>query len=157
MPIVHAQVPVISTQPADVPAAHIGDTVTLSVTANVSSGTLSYQWYQNSQDSNTGGTPIGSATENTYSPPTTAAGTVYYYCVIINSDPTVNGDQTVAIASEVAGVTVLAAATPTPAPTVDIDDNVPVTGESGSYWMIGLLLLALAFGLSKIRGRYTEH
>jgi hypothetical protein len=44
--------------------------------------TLSYQWYANNTDSNTGGTTISGATSLTYTVPTDTAGTFYYYCVI---------------------------------------------------------------------------
>ena len=45
-------------------------------------GTLSYQWYSNTANSNTGGTSISGATSSTYTPVTTAAGTLYYYVVV---------------------------------------------------------------------------
>jgi pectate lyase, PelA/Pel-15E family len=54
----------------------------LSVTASAFdvSGSISYQWYKASTNSNTGGTPIQNATENTYVvPQETAVGTHYYY------------------------------------------------------------------------------
>ncbi|MDR0872591.1 MAG: T9SS type A sorting domain-containing protein [Prevotellaceae bacterium] len=40
------------------------------------------QWYENTADSNTGGTLITGETNNTYTPPTTATGTKYYYVVL---------------------------------------------------------------------------
>ena len=55
----------------------------ISVVASASDGsTLSYQWYTNTTDSNTGGTAITDATSLTYTVPTDTAGTFYYYCVI---------------------------------------------------------------------------
>lgn len=57
----------------------------LTVDATVSEGTLSYQWYRNNVDSNGGGTAIDGATENSYTPPTTESGTVYYYVVVTNT------------------------------------------------------------------------
>lgn len=48
-------------------------------------GTLSYQWYKNNVDSNGGGTPVEGAVENSFVPPTTNAGTTYYYVVITNT------------------------------------------------------------------------
>ncbi|MEN9330960.1 MAG: hypothetical protein RLZZ94_50, partial [Bacteroidota bacterium] len=57
-----------------------GTPTSLSVSAVGSN--LSYQWYSNSTASNTGGTLIGSATNNTYSPSTAALGTTYYYVVV---------------------------------------------------------------------------
>ncbi len=55
----------------------------LSITAT---GTgLSYQWYSNTVNSNTGGTLISGATTSNYTPSTSSAGTSYYYCVVSNS------------------------------------------------------------------------
>ena len=53
-------------------------TVSASVTLNA---TLSYQWYSNSTDSNTGGTAVIGATSSTFSIPVQlTAGTYYYFC-----------------------------------------------------------------------------
>ncbi|WP_297338075.1 glycine-rich domain-containing protein [Algoriphagus sp.] len=61
-----------------------GDTFSeLSVTAT-GTGTLSYQWFSNSNPSKTGATPIGS-NQPSYSPPADAIGTTYYY-VEVTSD-----------------------------------------------------------------------
>ncbi|SHO65400.1 glycine-rich domain-containing protein, partial [Algoriphagus zhangzhouensis] len=56
----------------------------LSVTA-IGEGTVSYQWYSNTSNSNSGGTLITGATSDTYTPPTSTNGTTYYY-VVANSD-----------------------------------------------------------------------
>ena len=47
--------------------------------------TQSYQWYSNTTSSNSGGTLISGATNTTYTPLTTTAGTFYYYCVAVDS------------------------------------------------------------------------
>ncbi|RKE90139.1 beta strand repeat-containing protein [Epilithonimonas arachidiradicis] len=44
-----------------------------------------YQWYSNTTNSNTGGTPISGATSASYTPPSTTTGTTYYYAVITNT------------------------------------------------------------------------
>ena len=79
--------PSISTQPI-APAAYCqGVTATaLTVTANTHAvtGTLSYQWYSNTSNSTTGGTPVGT-NANSYVPLTTTAVTLYYYVKITNS------------------------------------------------------------------------
>ena len=79
-----APVLAITTQPAatrNVTAGSISGS--LSVTASVTSGssTLSYQWYRNTTNSNTGGTVITGATSSSYTIPTTltASGSPYYY------------------------------------------------------------------------------
>jgi len=75
--------PIISAQPLSTQTLCQTATPTvLSVTASGGTGTLLYQWYSNTANNTTSGTLIGSATSATYSPPTAAVGTVYYYCVI---------------------------------------------------------------------------
>jgi gliding motility-associated-like protein len=56
---------------------------TISVTA-VGSG-ITYQWYSNTANSTTGATAITNATTNSYTIPTNAAGTKYYYVVVTGS------------------------------------------------------------------------
>jgi len=83
-----AQIPVFSssnvrgieaiTQPAS--AALL--TVTAAVTDG---GTLTYQWYENTTNSTTTGTPISGATSSSYTPLTDSVGTTYYYVVITNT------------------------------------------------------------------------
>ncbi|MBU1719240.1 MAG: hypothetical protein KKA07_09215, partial [Bacteroidetes bacterium] len=59
-----------------------GGATALSVTAAPATG---YQWYSNTISSNSGGTLIGGATSSSYTPLTTSAGTLYYYCIVSNS------------------------------------------------------------------------
>ena len=56
----------------------------LSVIASTSSSlTLNYQWYSNTNNSNTGGTLIINATNSSFTIPNTlTAGTYYYYCIV---------------------------------------------------------------------------
>ncbi len=42
-------------------------------------GTMSYQWYSNTTNTNSGGTLILGATNSSYTPPATTVGTTYYY------------------------------------------------------------------------------
>ena len=80
----------ITTQPAantNVIAGRI--TGSLNVSATVTDdATLSYQWYSNTSDSNTGGTLLTSeATSASFAiPATLAAGTYYYFCEIRATD-----------------------------------------------------------------------
>ena len=87
-------------------AVEIGGTATLRVTATVSIGTLSYQWYCNTRLSTTGGTLINGATNAVYSAPTDKDGVIYYYCVVTNTDNRAIGNKTASKASRVAKVTV---------------------------------------------------
>ena len=48
------------------------------------SSSYTYQWYSNTANSNTGGTILSTETTDTFTPPTTTLGTVYYYCVVTN-------------------------------------------------------------------------
>ena len=56
----------------------------LSVAHSGGTGTLSYQWYSNTTNSNTGGTIIAGATNLSYTPPTFTVSGSYYYYVTIN-------------------------------------------------------------------------
>jgi hypothetical protein len=63
----------------------------LSVTAAAGSGTIStYQWYSNTSSSNSSGTLVAThssaLTTDSYTPLTNVAGTLYYYCVVTNSN-----------------------------------------------------------------------
>jgi hypothetical protein len=78
--ILEVDVPEITiiTQPVD---SDPGDAI--SVEAVVSdSDVLSYQWYQNTTDSNTGGSVVTGATGKSYTVPANLAATAYFYCVI---------------------------------------------------------------------------
>lgn len=95
----------ISTQPKSADYVTGATTVTpLTVEATLDGYTLSYQWYENNTNSNTGGTEISGATTNSYTPtlPSTA-GTTYYYCVVT---ATKDGSETLTATSDVAAITV---------------------------------------------------
>lgn len=56
---------------------------TLSSMSVTATGTgLTYQWYSNVSNSNTGGSIITGGTSSTYLPSSTVAGSLYYYCVV---------------------------------------------------------------------------
>ena len=80
-----AQEPNITTHPAG-GTVFVSDVITLAVEASVTDGgTLSYQWYSNTNDSNTTGSLINGATNKTFTAPTSAAGTIFYYVVVKNT------------------------------------------------------------------------
>ncbi len=67
-----------------------GNFTPISVTATGVS--LTYQWYSNTSASNSSGTSLGAANgaqTSSYTPQATAAGTLYYYCVVTGSCGTV--------------------------------------------------------------------
>ncbi|WP_438434977.1 S-layer homology domain-containing protein [Gorillibacterium sp. sgz500922] len=103
--LTNAEKPTISTQPQDV-TVNVNEAASLSVTAKVDSGNLSYQWYSSTTNSNETGTEVAGATKATFSAPTTKAGTAYYYVVVTNTDSTKTGQQTAETKSAVATVTV---------------------------------------------------
>ena len=49
-----------------------------------------YQWYSNSANNNTTGTPILGETSNTFTPPSNSVGTTYYYVVVTSSLPCIS-------------------------------------------------------------------
>ena len=91
-PPVNAQAPTVTAQPVSRAVIQGAAAGALSVSANsVDSGTLTYQWFSNSTNSNTGGTAISGATGSTFIPPANQVGTVFYYVRITNTIPN-NGD-----------------------------------------------------------------
>ena len=64
-----------------------GITATIAVTATGSG--ITYQWYSNALASTTGATVITGATTATYTPITTTASALYYYCVVTGTCGTV--------------------------------------------------------------------
>ena len=54
----------------------------LSVNINFSLGSPFYQWFENDEESNVGGTPIAGANQPTFLPPTDVAGEQFYYVVV---------------------------------------------------------------------------
>jgi hypothetical protein len=54
----------------------------LSVSVTGGNGSSSYQWYQSTVNTNTGGTPIAGATSSSYTPSLVNFGTLYYYCTV---------------------------------------------------------------------------
>lgn len=72
----------ITQQPQDA-SVLAGVGAELGIIASASGGTLSYQWYINTTNSNTGGAAIPDATADTYFTPTAdPVGVYYYYCVV---------------------------------------------------------------------------
>lgn len=81
--VVHP-LPTITTQPTATQNFCVGVTMALplSIAATGGTGTISYQWYSNTTNSTSGGTPVGTNSPN-YTPPTfNSVGTFYYYVVV---------------------------------------------------------------------------
>ena len=98
---VNAQTPTITSQPTNAMVT-LNASHSLSVAASVDDdGTLSYKWYSNTRMSNSGGSVITGAASATYNPPTSTAGTFYYFAEVINtiSDNGDGGVKTTSIRS----------------------------------------------------------
>lgn len=134
--------PAISTQPTSSTVCLGGAPTPLTVALNSSSGTPTYQWYSNTTNSTTGGTLISGATNATFNPPSTATGTLYYYCII--TLPTGGCSN---LTSNVATVTITPTPTITaqPTPTQNLCTGVTIpsplavsftggTGTAGYQW-----------------------
>lgn len=93
-------------------------------------GTLSYQWYKNSEKSITGAEVIPGATSDSYVPSTTTVGVTYYYCKVTN---TLNG-TTKTNNSGIATVTVAKViATPVSVEISNKTENSITTGNTKKY------------------------
>ena len=105
-PPVDAAAPIITGQPIGAIYDKNEPAAALSVTAGVTDGgTLSYQWYSNTTNSTTDGTPVGT-NSNTYTPSTAMVGTTYYYCVVTNTNNEATANKTATATSDAAAVTV---------------------------------------------------
>ena len=105
-----------SPTPASQTVCTTGAPASISSTESNGTGALTYQWYSNSSNSNTGGISLGSldgAQSLTYSPPATSTtGTTYYYLVV-----TATGSGCGSATSPLADASVTVAAQPSaPAP-----------------------------------------
>jgi len=105
---VNAQTPNISSPPVGATVS-IDTPHTISVTAGVTDGgTLTYQWYSNSSQTNIGGTIIEDEKDLLYEVPTNVTGTFYYFVEITNSisDNGDGGVKTASIRSSAVAITV---------------------------------------------------
>ncbi len=83
-------VPIINKHPNAVAQSRMVDTAFSALSVSVAGASpFSYQWYFNTTNNNTDGTPIQGATKAFYTPSSTTVGTFYYYCEITDSSGTV--------------------------------------------------------------------
>jgi hypothetical protein len=99
-----SQTPTITIQPTGTTYNRNATATPLTVSASVTDdGILTYQWFRNIANNNTGGTAIEGATNANFTPSTATTGTVYYYVIITNT----NGEKEAAsITSNVATIIV---------------------------------------------------
>jgi prepilin-type N-terminal cleavage/methylation domain-containing protein len=121
--------PIISDQPGD-KIVNVGGTALLSVTAS-GTGSLSYQWYSNSTNSNSGGSIISGATNSSYSAPTSTEGVTYYYCIVTNTDIAAVDTKTASTTSSTAKVEVSSITNATP-PTINTEPQDKTVNVGGT-------------------------
>ena len=127
--------PVITAQPFDLLLRKNESTIGLEVKAySDDGGSLSYKWYTNTSESNTGGTPIDGETSSILEIDTSTTYTAYYYCVVTNTNEFVSGNKTASVITEAARVKVYSE---TEAPRINLQPE-------GADYVIGAQLQALA-------------
>jgi gliding motility-associated-like protein len=95
--------PTITAHPAPSTICQGGNPNVMSVSVSSTTATIAYQWHSNTDNNTNSGTAITGETNSSYTPPSTIAGTIYYYCVI-----TLSSGGCSAIKSNTAAVTILA-------------------------------------------------
>ncbi|MBU3660286.1 MAG: hypothetical protein FGM14_10470 [Flavobacteriales bacterium] len=90
---------------------------------------LSYQWYQNTSASTSGATAITNATSSSYTPSTTTAGTLYYYCIVSGTCSSVRSNFSGAVTVTAAPTTANAGADQTGSATCGLT-SVTLAGNS---------------------------
>ncbi len=86
---------------------------------------LNYQWYKNTTNTTTGGTPVGTNVSS-YTPLTTTSGTSYYYCIV--------SDVCSSVTSAVSGAIIV-----NPTPSV-----LPITAVSNNFNVLSANTLQLS-------------
>ena len=102
-----AATPIFIRHPESVTVRKGAETLGLDVSAYADdNGTLTYQWYSNDKDDNSGGTAVSGATKSYLTVSTQKTGMTYYYCVVTNTNVFVNGTQKKSAVSMAAAVKV---------------------------------------------------
>ena len=129
-----AQTPEITLQPVGRGCAP-GETITLSISANVDDGgVLTYQWYKSDENNYNNGEKIDDAITHSYAPSTSAIGVTYYWVVVTNTNDSVDGNKVVTKRSDIIAVTVSQdAQTP----------NITLQPQSGTYTQSTVVTLSV--------------
>ena len=102
-----AATPIFIRHPESVTVRKGAETLGLDVSAYADdNGTLTYQWYSNDKDDNSGGTAVSGATKSYLTISTQKTGMTYYYCVVTNTNVFVNGTQKKSAVSMAAAIKV---------------------------------------------------
>ena len=105
----------ISTQPSTAVQNICQSVAATALSVTATGTTLTYQWYSNVVNANSGGTSVGTNSAS-YTPSTASAGTLYYYCVVTAACG-------VSTTSNVSGAVNVTAVPSTPAGTISISAN----------------------------------
>jgi len=103
---INAQEPNITGQPTDGTVIFNGSHSIIVMASSPDNGTLTYQWYSNTNATNIGGSLISGATSATYNIPTGTAGTRYYYVIVTNTISN-NGDGGTKTATRISNAVIL--------------------------------------------------
>jgi hypothetical protein len=128
--MVDAELPIITGQPTG-GSWNVNSNFTLTVTASVTDGgSLSYQWYENTSNSTTGGTEIGEDDDTLTLVKTNYAGGAYYFYVVVTNTIDDNHDG---------GVKSATATSHAAKVTIPINAQQPnITGQpNGGSWNVG--------------------
>lgn len=110
------QVPAaITTQPSTTVQNLCQGSAATALSVAATGTTLTYQWYSNTTATTSGGTPVGTSSAS-YTPVTTATGTLYYYCVV-------SAACGASVTSNVSGAVNVTAIPSAPAGTINISAN----------------------------------
>jgi hypothetical protein len=152
---------VIYTHPSTTAIARCIGSAATPLTVEAGGLNLTYQWYNNATATNTGGSLINGETSNSFTPPTTAVGTTYYYVEV-------NGSAGPMVTSNVSGViTVDASPTVSISPasaTIHAGDSITLSASGASTYVWGidsktpldhLSNYKLAVGLRQLLSAYT--
>ncbi|MGF7140909.1 GEVED domain-containing protein [Roseimarinus sediminis] len=159
---IYATAPIISIQPNAATQAYCLNEAAnaLSATATAGSGSITgYQWYSNTSSSNLDGTLISGATASSFTPPTSTAGTLYYYVIITNSYGCTSTSE-VSGAVEVTAATPAAATNPNPANTASnicYAGNVAPLTELTWSAVAGATSYNIYFGAGSLPGSVTAN
>jgi len=109
--------PTITTAAAPTAQTVCQNSTPTNITLSATGTSLTYQWYSNVLNLNTGGTSVGAGSGGqtaTYTPPTTSVGTMYYYCVVTGGcAPTASSAAVKVIVTANPAVAAIAGGSPT--------------------------------------------
>jgi hypothetical protein len=103
----NAEAPTIHNQPVSANYIVGAPAAALTVAASISDGgTLTYQWFRNTEADTESGTAIPGAVNASYTPGTAAQGNMYYYVRITNTNNNVSGTKTAFVISGIVQISV---------------------------------------------------